>query len=194
MKLKAIITIVLIMLAFFSTNAQNKSVTLSGLVKDKNSKTPIPYANAILKNAADSKTASGTVTAEDGRFNFTGISTGNYLLEISAMGYQLKTQKVFVGSLSDFLDLNTIEIEEDINTLNEVVVTSKTSEVSSKMDKKVFSLADNIAQSGGSVLQSMQSLPGVTLNEGKIQLRGNDKVMVLTENKLLLLVLAISPV
>ena len=183
MKVKAIITSVLIILTFFTTNAQNKSVTISGLVKDKNSKTPIPYANAVLKNSADSKTASGTVTAEDGRFNFSGISAGNYILEIDATGYKLKTQKVFVGNLSEFLDLNTIEIEEDINTLNEVVVTSKTSEVSSKMDKKVFSVADNIAQSGGSVLQSMQSLPGVTLNEGKIQLRGNDKVMVLIDGK-----------
>lgn len=183
MKLKAFIVFVVTMLAFFSTNAQNKPVTLSGLIKDKNSKNPIPYANAVLKYAADSKTASGTVTAEDGRFNFSGISAGNYILKISATGYKLKAQKVFVGSLSEFLDLNTIEIEEDINTLNEVVVTSKTSEVSNKMDKKVFSVADNIAQSGGSVLQSMQSLPGVTLNEGKIQLRGNDKVMVLIDGK-----------
>lgn len=51
------------------------------------------------------------------------------------------------------------------------------------MDKKVFSVADNITQSGGSVLQSMQNLPGVTLHEGKIQLRGNDKVMVLIDGK-----------
>lgn len=51
------------------------------------------------------------------------------------------------------------------------------------MDKKVFSVADNITQSGGSVLQSMQSLPGVTLHDGKVQLRGNDKVMVLIDGK-----------
>jgi outer membrane receptor protein involved in Fe transport len=62
-------------------------------------------------------------------------------------------------------------------------VTSKSSEVSAKMDKKVFSVSDNIAQSGGSVLQSMQNLPGVTLHEGKVQLRGNDKVMVLIDGK-----------
>ena len=51
------------------------------------------------------------------------------------------------------------------------------------MDKKVFSVADNITQSGGSVLQSMQNLPGVTLHDGKVQLRGNDKVMVLIDGK-----------
>lgn len=183
MKLKAFTTFMLIMLALFSMNAQNTSVTLSGLIKDKNSKIPISYANAVLKNAATSKITAGTVSAEDGRFTISGIATGNYILEITAVGYKLKSQKVFVGSLSDFLDLNTIEIEEDINTLNEVVVTSKTSEVSNKMDKKVFSVADNIAQSGGSVLQSMQNLPGVTTNDGKIQLRGNDKVMVLIDGK-----------
>lgn len=167
----------------YNVTAQNNSVTISGLIKDKTSKTTLPYINVVLKTAKDQKILAGTVTNEEGRFNIPAVPSGNYNLEITSVGYKTKFQKVFVGSLSDFLDLNIIELEEDINTLSEVVVTSKTSEVSSKMDKKVFSVADNITQSGGSVLQSMQSLPGVTLHDGKVQLRGNDKVMVLIDGK-----------
>jgi outer membrane receptor protein involved in Fe transport len=51
------------------------------------------------------------------------------------------------------------------------------------MDKKTFSVEDNISQGGGSVLQTMQNLPGVTVQEGKVQLRGNDKVTVLIDGK-----------
>jgi outer membrane receptor protein involved in Fe transport len=51
------------------------------------------------------------------------------------------------------------------------------------MDKKVFSLANNISQAGGSVLQAMQNLPGVTVQDGKVQLRGNDKVAILIDGK-----------
>ena len=43
------------------------------------------------------------------------------------------------------------------------------------MDKKTFSVKDNLSQSGGSVLQVMQNLPSVTVQEGKVQLRGSDK-------------------
>lgn len=183
MKLKIILVLSFLVMKIFNVTAQNNSATLSGLIKDKTSKAPLPYINIVLKSARDQKFLFGTVTAEDGRFNLAAVPSGNYLLEITATGYKLKLQKVFVGTLSDFLDLNTIDLEEDINALSEVVVTSKTAEISAKMDKKVFSVADNITQSGGSVLQSMQSLPGVTINDGKVQLRGNDKVMVLIDGK-----------
>lgn len=167
----------------YNVTAQNNTATISGIIKDKSSQIPLPYINVVIKTAKEQKLLAGTVTTEDGRFNIPAIPSGNYTLEISSTGYKTKSQKLFVGTLSDFLDLNTIDLEEDINTLSEVVVTSKPSEISSKMDKKVFSVADNIAQSGGSVLQSMQNLPGVTLNNGKVQLRGNDKVMVLIDGK-----------
>lgn len=183
MKLKIVLVLSFIVMKIFNVTAQNNSATVSGLIKDKTSKTPLPYINVILKSAKDQKFLLGTLTTEDGRFNFTSVLPGNYILEISAIGYKLNSQKVFVGTLSDFLNLNTIALEEDITSLAEVVVTSTMPEMSAKMDKKVFSLADNITQSGGSVLQSMQNLPGVTLNDGKIQLRGNDKVMVLIDGK-----------
>ncbi|HEU0125352.1 MAG TPA: carboxypeptidase-like regulatory domain-containing protein, partial [Flavobacterium sp.] len=162
-----------------SVTAQNHNASVSGLIKDHVSKEPVPFANIVIKNATDQKFIAGTVTSEDGRFTIPNITSGNYLLEITSIGFKTKTQKLFVGSLSDYLDLNTIEIEQDINNLTEVVVTAKSSNSGTQIDKKVFSVADNIAQSGGSVLQSMQSLPGITTNEGKIQLRGNDKVMIL---------------
>jgi outer membrane receptor protein involved in Fe transport len=183
MKLKMILMLSLLTMKAFIITAQNHSTAVSGLVKDKNTNQPVSYANIVLKSATNQKFISGTVTNEEGRFMLPTITSGNYFLEITSTGYKTKVQKVFVGTLSDYLDLNTIDIEEDINTLSEVLVNSKAAEVSSKMDKKVFSVADNITQSGGSVLQSMQSLPGVTINDGKVQLRGNDKVMILIDGK-----------
>lgn len=60
---------------------------------------------------------------------------------------------------------------------------AKASDISNKLDKKTYSVADNISQSGGSVLQSIQNLPGVTVQDGKVQLRGNDKITVLIDGK-----------
>jgi 5-hydroxyisourate hydrolase-like protein (transthyretin family) len=140
MKLKIFLVFALLVFKTFNATAQNSSATLSGLIKDKTTKSPLPYINVVLKTAKDQKMLFGTLTNEEGRFNLTNVATGNYTLEITAVGYKTKSQKIFVGTLSDFLDLNTIELEEDINTLSEVVVTSKSSEVSAKMDKKVFSV------------------------------------------------------
>jgi outer membrane receptor protein involved in Fe transport len=184
MKARIIMLLTLAMLIVSKATAQTKTVTISGIIKDKGLKTSIPYVNIVLKSSKNQAFVAGTVSNDEGRFTFSNISSGNYTLEITFIGYKTKTQSLFVGSLSEFLVVPNIELEEDINTLNEVIITtSKTDEVSAKMDKKVFSVADNITQSGGSVLQSMQSLPGVTVQDGKVQLRGNDKVMVLIDGK-----------
>ena len=45
-------------------------------------------------------------------------------------------------------------------------------------------MAANISQSGGSVLQALKNLPGVTTSQdGKVELRGSDKVAVLIDGK-----------
>lgn len=168
-------------LSFSALCAQVSAVTISGMIKDKTTKSTLLYVNVVLKSANDSTFVTGTVTDEEGRFTLTSIKPGNYFLEISLIGYLTKKHPLFVGSLSAFLDATTIELEEGIKTLGEVVVTATQDEIAGKMDKKTFSLEDNISQTGGSVLQALQNLPGITVQEGKVQLRGNDKVTVLMD-------------
>jgi outer membrane receptor protein involved in Fe transport len=177
--------IILFFIAFSTTHSfsQNKSVTLSGIIKDKEDKTVLSYVTIALKTEKDSVFVIGTATNEEGRFTLSNIKPNNYYLEISYIGYVTKKQSLYVGSLSEFLDIAKIELSKDVTTLNEVIVTSKKDEVSNKMDKKTFSVEDNISQSGGSVLQAMQNLPGVTVQDGKVQLRGIDKVVILIDGK-----------
>lgn len=165
------------------TYAQVSSVTISGIVKHKGDKSAVPYVNVVVKNEKDGAFVAGTVTNDEGRFSIANIKPGNYRLHISFMGFENKEQPLFVGSLSAFLDILVIELEETSTVLEGVTISAKASDLSSKLDKKTYSVPDNISQSGGSVLQSMQNLPGVTVQDGKVQLRGNDKVTVLIDGK-----------
>ena len=182
MRTKIILFTIFHFFIFSITNAQT-NVTVSGSIKDKNTKSVLPFVNVVLKTEKDSSFVSGTVTNEEGRFSISKIKSGNYYLEVSYIGYKTTKQSLFVGNLTEYLDVKNIEIEEKSTSLQEVVVTGKTTEISEKMDKKTFSLKDNISQSGGSVLQAMQNLPSVTIQDGKVQLRGNDKVTVLIDGK-----------
>ena len=183
MQIKNFLLVAMLLLSVANLRAQNKSVTLSGNTKDKTTKLALAFVNVALKTSKEGTLIAGTISNEEGRFSLTNIKSGNYILEFSFIGYKTKTQSIYVGSLSEFLDQGTIELEEDATTLQEVVIVSKQNTVSEKMDKKTFSMADNISQSGGSVLQSMQNLPGVTVQDGKVQIRGNDKVTVLIDGK-----------
>lgn len=182
MKSNLYFNILLFCLLSYTVAAQS-DITISGTVKEQVSQTPIVYANVILKTKSDNSFIAGTATNEDGLFTITNVASGNYYLEISSIGYVTHKEPVFIGTLSKFLNLNTIFITEDTNTLDEVIVTTKKEEISDNMDKKTYSLKDNINQSGGSVLQAMQNLPSVSVQDGKVKLRGNDKIIVLIDGK-----------
>ncbi len=183
-KYKIAITILsFILLSISKLYGQNKAINVSGTIKDKNAKTALPYVNVILKTAKDTVFVTGTVSNEEGRFTLSNIKPNDYFLEVSYIGFTTKRQTLFVGTLSEFLEVPPIELEESTKTLTEVTISAKQDEVSGKMDKKTFSIADNVSQSGGSVLQTMQNLPGVSIQDGKVQLRGSDKITVLIDGK-----------
>ncbi len=181
--LKPLLAASLILCYAQASFSQIPSVTLSGIVKDKNTQSVLPFVTLVLKTAKDSVFVTGTVSDEEGRFTLAGVRPNNYVLQASYIGYQARKQALFVGSLSEFLDVATVELQPQAQTLQEVVITGQADEVSSKMDKKTYSVGANISQGGGSVLQTMQNLPGVTVQDGKVQLRGNDKVTVLVDGK-----------
>lgn len=179
--MKSIATLVIFMSFSFSIFSQ---VTMSGIVKDKKDNLPLPYVSVTLKSSKDSSFVTGGVTNEEGLFALTNIKQGEYYIQVSYVGYQSIKNSVLVGSLSSFLNLGTITLEEDSKTLNEIEVSAKQDEVSGKMDKKTFNVGDNTAQAGGSVLQSMKNLPGVTVDQnGKVQIRGSEKVTILIDGK-----------
>nr|WP_225309401.1 outer membrane beta-barrel family protein [Larkinella humicola] len=166
-------------------NAQGSKVTVSGSVRNSRDKAALPYVNVVLKAEKDSSFLLGTITNEAGRFSIAEVNSGSYFLEYSYLGFQTRIQPVLVGTLSPFLDLGGGELTEEARQLDEVVVAGQQADgPDGKMDKKTFSIANNITQSGGSVLESMKNLPGVTVGQdGKVQLRGSDKVMVLVDGK-----------
>ena len=181
------INLLLILLVLFPaiTIAQNNKITVSGLVRDAKTKTGLAFVNIALKLAKDSSFVLGTITNEQGRFTLADVKSGSYYAEVSYIGYDVKRQDVLAGELSAFLDLGNIELVTGSKVLDEVIVTStQQNGVSDKLDKKTFSVADNVAQTGGSVLQVMNNLPGITTSQdGKIQLRGSDKVAVLIDGR-----------
>lgn len=184
MRIKFSLIFSLLVLTISMLQAQTSSVTVSGMMKGKADKTALPFVNIVLKTEKDSTFVTGTVSNEEGRFTLTNIKSGNYVLQFSYTGFASKSQPVLVGTLSSFLDLGTIELQQDAKQLQEVVVSSKQDDITNKMDKKTYSVASNISQSGGSVLQTLKNLPGVTTSQdGKVELRGSDKVAILIDGK-----------
>lgn len=179
--MKNIIAIVCLSLLTTITVAQSKNITISGSVKDE-SNSAIPFVNIIVKSEI-SEFISGTVSDDEGMFELSKIKPGRYIFEYSFIGYKTVKKSVFIGGISEYLNLPVVSLKMDEELLNEVELSGKRNSVSSKMDKKTFATKDNLLQNGGSVLQALQNLPGVTTNDSKIELRGSDKVIILIDGK-----------
>ncbi|WP_422008018.1 TonB-dependent receptor domain-containing protein [Roseivirga pacifica] len=177
------ITFLCFLLFPFGILAQKSSVNVSGTIKDKVSNETLPFVNIVLKKSADSSFVTGAISNDNGLFTISDAKPGDYMMEVTYTGYRKYSSPVFIGSNSEFIDLGTILLEEDVRQLNEIVVTAQQDAVAGTMDKKTYSIDDNVSQSGGSVLQAMNNLPGVTTQDGQVQLRGNNQVVVLIDGK-----------
>lgn len=93
-------------LSYISISAQTDTVSIKGIVVDKKTKEPIPFANITLLDGGSQ--VKGTTTDFDGKFYFKLIEKKKYDLNISYVGF--KTQKI---SLKKFDDL-IISLEEGI--------------------------------------------------------------------------------
>lgn len=105
-----------ILLFAISAFAQQKH-SLKGIVIDKGDRTPISYANVVIKG-----TTSGTQTDEQGRFAINNLLPGAYTLEVSFVGYKTEETPEYLLTVKD-LQI-TVELDEDINQLADVNVYS----------------------------------------------------------------------
>lgn len=178
--LKSILISILLFVSVFSF-AQN-GATVSGRIFDGETNAPLPFATITINLEND--IVSGTISGEDGRFVFTGIEKGNYVVKCSFVGYKTSEIELLLGELNDNFDLGKIILSPSAENLDEVTVNAKREIISADLDKKTFNMNDNVAQSSGSVLDAMKTMPGVTVDsDGKVMLRGSDKVMVLIDGK-----------
>ncbi|MBU6365537.1 MAG: TonB-dependent receptor [Gemmatimonadetes bacterium] len=156
-------------------------VTVSGRVQDAASREPLPFLAVQLLRARDSSVVAGRLTTATGAFTFAGVAKGSYLLQLRAIGYAPLRQRVLVGELSAYLDVGTLAMRREAVALGGVAVTA---DRTAAPDAQVVTVADNVSQAGGSALQAMSTLPGVTVGEdGKVLVRGSDKVLVLIDGQ-----------
>ena len=164
--------------------AAGQKITLTGKIKESVKGEAVPYVNVVLLVKADSAFVKGTVTNNQGRFVLEEIKPGDYILQYSFMGFETGFDNVNVGRLSEYLDLGEFVIYESAENLEEVEISSRRDEVQKALDKKSYNIDENISQQGGSLLQALQNLPGITTDQnGQVTLRGSNQIAVLIDGK-----------
>ncbi len=100
--------------------AQTSEYSFSGTITDSSNGAPIPGASVFINN-----TSVGGVTDFDGKYSFnSNMANGNYQLKVSYLGFSTKTVSITLGSTTKIL--TDVVLQEDLLSLDEVVVTGST--------------------------------------------------------------------
>lgn len=140
--LALVLTVVCISL--YAVNPIKEGNMISGHVIVKGIEENIPYATILIK-----ENGQGTVSNEEGQFEFRKLPAGKYTLRVSAVGY--KTQEKEVTVSKDFTAVVHFPMAEESFMTDEVVVSANRNEVSRKnapvvvnvMSAKLFEMVNS---------------------------------------------------
>jgi ferric enterobactin receptor len=176
-----VVVTITILVNFTPAFAQDRSI--KGTVIDSLSNKPLPYATVSIFSSPEKKLITGAVSDDAGNFAI-DVKEGTYYAEVSFIGYNTFRTKSFTAGSGESTAIGTIRISPTEEILQEVIVRGEKSSMELMLDKKVFNVGQDLANSGGTATDVLMNVPSVSVDaEGNIKLRGSDNVRILIDGK-----------
>lgn len=163
----------------------DKPGIVRGTIVDESTGQPMEYANIAIYNAKDSSLVTGGITNEQGQFEITGMSIGDYYLEANFIGFQ-KTdiENVVIDEAEPLYNSGKIELSPSAVEISSVEVVADKAPVEFKLDKKVVNVSQMINAVGGTAVDVLENTPSVQVDiEGNVSLRGSSNFTVLIDGR-----------
>lgn len=150
---------------------------LSGKVLNSD-KRSLEYATIIL--IANDTLVGGTVTNSKGQFMFEEIQQGNYLLQVSLLGYKTIEQNIALKGERE--QLPDIILQEDTLMLSEVTVkANRADNIVYSSNATIFHLSENALKNSVNIYEALQEVPKliVDVTERRIKLPDGSSPLIL---------------
>lgn len=181
--MKRIYLFLLLLLAPLSLFAQANG-TVKGRIFDGENGEPMGYVTVSATPQGQTAPTKGDMSDENGNFTISGLKEGSYTITLSYTGYLNDSRKVNITAGKNRINLGNITLKSDKKLLKEVVVTEQRSQMSFEIDKRVFTVDQSIASTGGSASDVLVDIPSVEVdNEGTVSLRGSESVTIWINGK-----------
>lgn len=154
---------------------------------------PISYANVILMQANDSTIVKGTLTDEVGAFKIENIEMGNYLLQLSFVGFQNWYSPNFsISAAEQEKNFGDLTLVSNAIQLEELEVKAKKMLFQQNKEGMVINVQHSLLTQGSSALQVLERLPGVYIDQrnGDIMMNGQNGIRLMINGKTLRLSVA----
>ncbi|MBR6291932.1 MAG: TonB-dependent receptor, partial [Bacteroidales bacterium] len=168
---------VVILLAIFTLGGalRAQNVTVKGSVHDAKTGEAMPMVNVGLMRVADTVFVRGNATDFEGRFEIKDVKPGEYLLQVSFVGYETHLEKIDVIGNLDNMDVKL----KGGTTLEAVEIVAEKPLYVMDGEKNMYNTKEDPSIQTGTASDALQNAPGVEVDaEGNITLRGVSSVEI----------------
>ena len=175
--------ILIVLALLFSVQSAFAAITVKGRVFDKSTGHPMEYATVRACTLPDSTFVTGSITEPTGAFELQ-LEKGRYVLEVQYMGFIAAFKNVTLDGTKSLVDVGKINLSPDSRLLSEVDVVAEQSTYEMTLDKRVFNVGKDVANTAGNAIEVLENIPAVSVDvEGNVSLRGDDGVRILIDGK-----------
>ncbi len=158
--------------------SQNEiGIKISGLILSDHH--PVEFVNVILYSPKDTvKIIKATTTDSTGEFILDHLSSGEYLMKTSMIGYQPFVK--LIDAYGHDVILSEINIKTDPALLHTVEVTAQRDIIQKTATGFIFNTKDQISQAGGTATDLLRNTPTVVVDEdGSVSIKGKAPLILI---------------
>jgi len=168
----------IVLLLLCSTIVCAQTFTIDGEIRDE-SETPVAFANILLLRAQDSTVVTGTVSNDNGAFQFKNVPVNSYMLKTSFIGFETHYETI---DLKGNISLAPFTLVESAETLSEVSIVVNKPTLKKEADRLVFNVA-NTSLSEGTMIDVLRSTPSVLILDGAISVFNASPTVYINDRK-----------
>lgn len=162
--------------------AQEKQSITGKLIEGKSNQA-VPYATVALIREPDSKIINGTLSDENGVFNFTPVSSGNYRLQVSNIGYKPLIKSIEVKN-TGVTDAGIMLLQDTAIILNELVIVGEKMKAKSESDRTSFFVTKKMLDVSSTGVDVLRLIPGVQIDlMQNISLEGSQDILIYVDGR-----------
>jgi outer membrane receptor protein involved in Fe transport len=181
------ISLCLICCAFATTaTAQSKQATIRGLVQDSVQTKTMPFATVGLYSIHNQqKPLRNVFTDSKGRYEFTKVDTGQYILFATNSGFMEKQSLPFqVTGDTAVVEIPALLLAPATKDLAAVTVSARRPLIEQTDDKLVYNAESDPSTTGQTAIDVLRKTPFISVDgEGNVQLNGQTNFKILLNGK-----------
>jgi hypothetical protein len=168
---------------FFTLTCSFAQSKIVGTVNDTLKK-PLAGATVMLMQAKDSLLSGFALVNDQGAFEIPGIKAGNYVLQVSYLGFRTLKQAFTAEAGKSLIDVGTVKLEPQNKLLDAALVTGEREPMRLRKDTIEFNANAFQTAPNATVEDLIRKLPGIDVDkDGTVKAQGETVTRVLVNGK-----------